>query len=220
MELQFSITPEHTRMRIGALLEHEMLKDDQLQARLLVHMQQLQDRLLAPLLFFLGLAGGLLAIYFPARLLSAQTLIAMVLFAVVFTGSWWFYSDRLLTPLRKRIADNRAKPRAPFRRASQRLIEMKLRTQLKASEGNYRLQLDEQGFTLINTKGKSAKASLAWAQIVRLKVTPDFYSVACAKLDSKGKAYHIPRHSDAMDAELYQQGLTLFLSRVPVSVQS
>ncbi|KOY02584.1 YcxB family protein [Pseudomonas nunensis] len=215
MELQFTITPEHTQLRVNELLEQEMLKDDQLQARLLGYITRLQDRSLAPLLFLLGLAGGMLAIYFPAREFSPQKLISMALFGVIFVVFWWFYSGRLLSHLRNRIADNRAKSRAPFRRTNQRLIEMKLRIPLKAAEGAYRLQFDDEGFTLINTKG--AKVGLAWAKIVRFKETPDFYSVACAELDRKDKAYHIPRHSDVMDAEQYQQGLELFLSRVPAS---
>ncbi|WP_426234163.1 YcxB family protein [Pseudomonas sp. TWP3-2] len=217
MELQFTITPEHTQMRIGKLLEQEMLKDDQLHARVTGCVNRQQDRLLAPLMFFLGLGAGALAIYFPARELSPQKIISMALFAMVFGVCWWLFSRRLLGRLRNRIASNRAKkPRMPFRSASQRLIELKLRTQLKATEGAYRLEFDEHGFTLINMKGKSTQCTLAWAQIVRLKMTPDFYCIACAKLDSKGKAYHIPRHSDVMDADMYQQGLEVFLSRVPV----
>lgn len=216
MELQFSITAEHTQLRIGALLEQEMLKDDQLRARLLDHVNGFQDRLLAPLLCCLGLVGGMLAIYYPARAFNPQTVVSMALFALIFVVGWWCCSARLLSRLRARIADIRAKPRVPFRSANRRLIEIKLRTQLKTTEGIYRLQFDDQGFTLINTKGKGATGALAWGQIVRLKVTPDFYSVACAKLDSQGKAYHIPRHSDLMDADSYEQGLQLFLRRVPV----
>ncbi|SEE63491.1 hypothetical protein SAMN04490194_3189 [Pseudomonas migulae] len=86
---------------------------------------------------------------------------------------------------------------------------------LKTAEGAYRLQLDDQGFTMIRPKG--IKSGLAWGQIVRVREKPDFYWVACAELDRKGKAYVIPKHSNAMDAELYQQGLKLFLSRVPNS---
>lgn len=217
MELQFTITPEHTQLRVNELLEQEMLKDDQLQARLLGHITRLQDRLLAPLLFLLGLAGGMLAIYFPAREFSPRKLISMALFGVIFVVFWWCYSGRLLSHLRKRMANNRANVRMPFRRVNQRLIESHLRIRLKATEGAYRLQFDDQGFILTNTRAKGAKSELAWAQIVRLKVTPDFYSIACAKLDREGKAYHIPKRSDVMDSEQYQQGLELFLSRVPAS---
>ncbi|MFW9081543.1 hypothetical protein ACOI9X_20080 [Pseudomonas sp. P2757] len=217
MELQFTITPEHTQMRIGKLLEQEMLKDDQLHARVTGYVNHQQDRLLAPLMFFLGLSAGALAIYFPARELSPEKFISLALFAVIFGLCWWRFSGRLLGRLRNRIASNRTKkPRMPFRSASQRLIELKLRTQLKATEGAYRLEFDDHGFTLIHTTGKSTQCTLAWAQIVRLKITPDFCSVACAKLDSKGEAYHIPRHSDVMDADMYQQCLEVFLSRVPV----
>ncbi|MEB0229032.1 hypothetical protein [Pseudomonas sp. 10S4] len=215
MELQFTITPKHTQVRVNEQLEQEMLKDDQLQARMLGYVMRFQNLLLGPLLFLLGLAGGMLAIYLPAREFSPQKIISMALFGVIFVVIWWFCSGRLLSKLRERIADNRAKPRAPFRRANQRLIEMKLRIPLKAVEGAYRLRLDDHGFTLINAKG--GKGGLAWGEIVRLKVTPDFYSVACVKLDRKGKYFHIPRYSNDMDADQYHQGLELFLSRVPAS---
>ncbi|WP_166223554.1 YcxB family protein [Pseudomonas atagonensis] len=218
MELQYTINPEHTQARIGKLIEQEILKDDQLRARLLGKVARVEDRLLTPLFFLLGLVAGMLAIYFPARELSPEKLVAMVFFALAYAVCWRFYSERLLKRLRKRIDDSRAKPRKPFPKVNQRLIESTIRARLKATEGGYRLVFDDHGFTLIFTKGKSTKVTLAWSQIVRLKVTPDFYSVACAKLDSKGKAYYIPRTSDVMDADSYQQGLELFLSRVPVSV--
>lgn len=217
MELQYTITPEHTQSRIGKLVEQEILKDDQLRASLLGKLARIEDRLLAPVLFLLGLVGGILGAYFPARELSPEKLIALVFFTVAYVLCWRFFSERLLNRLRKRIAANRAKPRKPFHKVNLRLIESTVRARLKAAEGAYRLEFDEDGFTLFFTKGKGAKGGLAWDQIVRLKVTPDFYSVACAKLDSKGKAYHIPRHSEVMDADSYQQGLELFLSRIPVS---
>jgi hypothetical protein len=217
MELQFTITPEHTQIRIGELLEREMLKHDQLQARLLGYVARGQDRLLAPLLFVLCPVGGMLAIYFPERQFTPQKIISMVLSGVIFVVVWWFFSGRLLRRLRALLAASHAKPRTTFRGANQRLIEIKLRTNLKAAEGAYRLLFDDEGFSLINTKGRGAKGGLAWRKIVRLKETPDFYSVACAELDRKGKFYHIPKHSDVMDADQYQQGLELFLSRVPTS---
>ncbi|WP_447790620.1 hypothetical protein [Pseudomonas farris] len=131
MELQFTITPEHTQIRVGELLEREMLKHDQQQARLLGYVTRLQDRVLAPLLFGLCLVVGLLAIYFPERQLSTQKFISMALFGVIFVVFWWFYSGRLLRHLRARIAANRAKPSTPLRGANQRLTEIKLRTNLK-----------------------------------------------------------------------------------------
>ncbi|WPN55495.1 YcxB family protein [Pseudomonas sp. P9_31] len=218
MELQFTITPEHTEIRIGELLEREMLKHDQQQARLLSYVARLQDRLLAPLLFVLCLAGGMLAIYFPERPLTPQKIISMVLYGVIFMVVWWFFSGRLLRRLQARLAASHAKPRTTFRITNRHLIEIKLRNNLRAAEGAYRLLFDDEGFSLINTKGRGAKGELAWGKIVRLKETPDFYSVASAELDRKGKFYHIPKHSDVMDADQYQKGLKLFLSRVPDSV--
>jgi hypothetical protein len=216
MELQFTITPAHTQIRLAELLEREMLKHDQQQARLLGYVERMQDRLLSPLLFALCLVVGALAIYFPERQLTAEKVISMVLFGVIFAPLWWFFSGRLLRYLSTRMAANRTKPRASLRGLNQRLIEAKLRTNLKAAEGNYRLQLDDKGFTMISTKG--IKSGLTWGQVVRVKEKSDFYFVACAELDREGKAYLIPRHSDAMDAEQYQQGLKLFLSRVPAPV--
>lgn len=215
MELHFTITPEHTQIRIGEQLEREMLKHDEQQAQLMGCVARLQDCLLAPLLFVLCLVGGMLAIYFPERQFTPQKIITMVLFGAIFAVFWWFFSSRWLGHLRARMAASGAQPRAPLRGANQRLIEAKLRINLKSVEGAYRLLLDDQGFSLINAKG--AKGGLAWGKIVRLKETPDFYSVASAESDRKDKAYHIPKRSDVMDAEQYQQGLTLFLSRVPAS---
>ena len=214
MELYFSITPAHTQMRLAELLEREMLKHDQQQTQLLGYVERMQDRLLSPMLFVLCLVAGALAIYFPDRQFTSEKVITMVLFGVIFVPLWWFFSGRLLRYLRARIAANRA--RTTFRGLNQRLIEARLRTNLKTAEGAYRLQLDDQGFTVIRPKG--IKSGLAWGQIVRVRETPDFYLVACAELDRKGKAYVIPKHSDVMDAEVYQQGLKLFLSRVQNSV--
>jgi hypothetical protein len=215
MELLFTITPEHTQIRIGEQLEREMLKHDEQQAQLMGFVARLQERLLAPLVFVLCLAGGMLAIYFPERQFTPEKIISMTLSGVLLAVVWWFFSGRLLRRLRARLAASHAKPRAPLRGTNQRLIEAKLRINLKSVEGAYRLLLDDQGFSLVNAKG--AKGGLAWGKIVRLKETPDFYSVACAESDRKDKAYHIPKRSDVMDAEQYQQGLALFLSRVPAS---
>lgn len=213
MELHFTISPAHTQIRLAVLLEREMLKHDQQQTQLLGYVERVQDRLLSPLLFALCLGAGALAIYFPERQLTSEKIISMVLFGVVFVPFWWFFSGRLLGYLSTRMAANRTKPRAPLRGLNQRLIETRLRTNLEATEGDYRLQLDDKGFTMINPKG--IKSGLAWGQVVRVKESFDFYFISCAELDRKGKAYLIPRHSDAMDAEQYQQGLKLFLSRAP-----
>lgn len=213
LELQFTITPAHTQIRLAELLEREMLKHDQQLSKMHGNVERLQDRLLAPLLFALCLVAGALAIYFSERQFTAEKVVSMVLFGVILVPLLWFGSGRLLPYLRARIAANRTKPRATFRGLNQRLIETRLRTNLKAAEGAYCLQFDDQGFTVIRPKG--IKSGLPWEQIARVREKPDFYLVACAELDRKGKAYLIPKHSDAMDAERYQQGLILFLSRVP-----
>lgn len=215
MELNFTITPALTQTRLAELLEREMLKNDQQLSNMQDHVDGLQDRWLTLLLFALCLVAGALALYLPDREITAEKVISLALCAVTLVLLCWFGSDRLIRYLRTRIVANRAKPRTTFRGWNKRLIEARLRTNLKTAEGAYRLQLDDQGFTMIRPKG--IKSGLAWGQIVRVREKPDFYLVACAELDRKGKTYVIPKHSNAMDAELYQQGLKLFLSRVPNS---
>lgn len=87
----------------------------------------------------------------------------MVLFGAIFAVFWWFFSSRWLGHLRARMAASGAKPRTPLRGTNQRLIEAKLRINLKAAEGAYRLLLDDQGFSLINAKGE--KGGLAWGRL-------------------------------------------------------
>ena len=41
-----------------------------------------------------------------------------------------------------------------------------------------------------------------------------------ATLAAEGKAYHIPRHSDAMDPAAYRQGLALWLSKCPMEPET
>ena len=79
--------------------------------------------------------------------------------------------------------------------------------------GAYRLQFDDQGFALIDTR--AARGTLPWGAIIRVRQTHEFDTIVCAKLDRKDKAYYIPKHSDAIGAQQYQHGLNLFLSRIP-----
>lgn len=217
MELQFSITPALTQNRLAELLEREMLKHDQQLSNMQDHVDGLQDRWLTPLLFALCLVTGALALYWPDRQITTEKVISMALCVMILVLFGWLGSGRLIRFLRTRIAANRTQPRKTFRQLNQHLIEARLRTNLKAAEGAYRLQVDDQGFTVIRPKG--IKSGLAWGQIVRVREKHDFYLVACAELDRTGKAYLIPKHSDAMDAEQYQQGLKLFLSRVPAPAE-
>jgi len=220
MELQFTITPAHTAARIAPQLAREMQQHDQhmgkvtrLQNRLAA---SLVPRLVSALAFTLPLAGGLAAIYFPQRVFSAEKIIAMVLFSLIFGLGWWLFSGRWL----KRLQDNiKLKPipsGTPLRGLNQRLVEAKLRIPLKAAEGAYRLLLDDQGFTLIHANG--ATGGLAWEQVTYLEQSPDFYCLACTELHRQGKAYNIPKHSDAMDPDEYQRGLALLLEKCPVAL--
>ncbi|MHC8366672.1 hypothetical protein ACYZT9_12535 [Pseudomonas sp. ZT5P21] len=156
MELHFTITPAHTQIRLAELLEHVMLKHDRQLSNMQGHANRLQDRLLAPFLFALCLVAGALALYFPDHHLTAGKVISLVLFGLILVPLWWFGSGRLLRYLRTRIAAKRGKPRATFRGVNQRLIESRLRTSLKTTEGDYCLQFDDQGFTVIRLRASRA----------------------------------------------------------------
>ncbi|UVM24459.1 YcxB family protein [Pseudomonas wadenswilerensis] len=215
MELHYSITPAHIQAWIAEPLKQEMLKHDQQQAQAMANVARWQRRLVGPLMFALCLVGGMLALYFPERRFTAQNVIAMVLFALIFIPLWWRFSGRWIKHLQARIAANHAKPRAPLRGLNQRLIETRLRAPLKSVESTYCLSFDDQGFTL--DKARSGKSTLAWEQIARLQETPDFYLVAGADMVRQGVACLIAKHSDLMPAEEYQQGLQAFLSQCPVA---
>lgn len=215
MELHYSITPAHIQAWIAEPLKQEMLKHDHQQAQAMANVARWQRRLVGPLMFALCLVGGMLALYFPERRFTAQNVIAMVLFALIFIPLWWRFSGRWIKHLQARIAANHAKPRAPLRGLNQRLIETRLRAPLKSVESTYCLSFDDQGFTL--DKARGGKSTLAWEQIVRLQETPDFYLVASADMVRQGVACLIAKHSDLMPAEEYQQGLQAFLSQCPVA---
>lgn len=211
MELHYSITPAHTEAWIAEPLKQELLRDDQQHVRAMTLFAQWQSRFIGPLMFTLCLFGGCLAIYFPEQKFTAQKVIAMVLFALIFTPLWWCFSGRWVKHLQARIAATPIKPQAPLRGLSQRLIE----TRLRAVEGTYYLNFDDQGFTLLNARG--AQSSLAWEQIVHIQEIPDFYLVACADMLRQDVACFIAKHSDLMPADDYQQGLHAFLSKCPVA---
>ena len=120
---------------------------------------------------------------------------------------------RRLFPFLARLLAPR-EPRKPLQRLNHRLIAFQLRQALKASEGHYCMAFDDQGLSLSRAKG--AKAKLAWGQVTHLRETPDFYAVSCARLERKGKALYIARHSELMPQAAYQQGLQAFLSQCPV----
>ena len=214
MELLFTITPAHTDCRLQAAMQREMQQLARQQAALQARMARWQERWLAPLLLCLGLGGGLLAIARPGQPPSPEKIIAMLVSTVLCILLWKRYSARLLAALRQ----HQAMRQAPLQGLHQKLVRAGLRARLRRLEGSYRLQLDDQGFTLIHDRG--ARERLEWAQIARLQATPDFYKVACARLAAEGKAYHIPRHSDAMDPAAYRQGLALWLSKCPMEPET
>jgi len=212
MELQFTLTPEHTQLRVQAALNREMHKRDEVLARLQGPVARVQERILLPLLLIIFVIAGLLVITSPEQAIPPGKTIPLALSGIAFILFWWFGAGPLRRYLRTRFAPKQD-GNAQLRTFEQRLLEAKLRTTLKASEGTYYLRFDDEGFTLNRAKG--AEDTLAWHEIVRFTETADFYGVAGAKQDRLGKAYCIPRHSDAMDTQQYQQGLAQFLSHIP-----
>ena len=122
-----------------------------------------QERWLAPLVLCLGLGGGLLAIARPGQPLSPEKIIAMLVSTVLCILLWKRYSARLLGALRQ----HQAMRQAPLQGLLRKLVRAGLRARLRRMEGGYRLQLDDQGFTLIHDRG--ARERLEWAQIARLR---------------------------------------------------
>lgn len=220
MELQFTITPAHTAARIAPQLAREMQQHDQHMDKVTQLQNRLAARLVPPLVtalaFALPLAGGLAAIYFPQRVFSAEKIIAMVLFGLIYGLGWRLFSGRWLKRLQGNIKLKPIPSGTPLRGLNQRLVEAKLRIPLKSTEGAYRLLLDDQGFTLTHANG--ATGGLAWEQVAHLEQSPDFYCLASTDLYRQGKAYNIPKHSDLMDPDEYQQGIALLLEKCPVAL--
>lgn len=207
MELQFTITPAHTAIRLEAALQREIAQLQGQQRRAVAHVAHWQSRWLSPLLYWLCLGAGLLA----------ESYIAMLVWVLLFTLLWRRYAPRLLGGVSARQTGRQP----PLQGLHQRLTRSMLQTALRREEGRWRLLLDAQGFTLVHAgRHPPRQARTAWADIVRLQATPDFYCLATAALAAQGKAYHLPRHSDAMDPALYQQELALWLQRCPVALET
>jgi len=217
MELQFTITPAHTAIRLEAALQREIAQLQGQQRRAVAHVAHWQNRWLSPLLYWLCLGAGLLAIARPGRALQAESYIAMLVWVLLFTLLWRRYAPRLLGGVSARQTGRQP----PLQGLHQRLTRSMLQTALRREEGRWRLLLDAQGFTLVHAgRNPPRQARTAWTDIVRLQATPDFYCLATAALAAQGKAYHLPRHSDAMDPALYQQQLALWLQRCPVALDT
>lgn len=207
MELQFTITPAHTAIRLEAALQREIAQLQGQQRRAVAHVAHWQSRWLSPLLYWLCLGAGLLA----------ESYIAMLVWVLLFTLLWRRYAPRLLGGVSARQTGRQP----PLQGLHQRLTRSMLQTALRREEGRWRLLLDAQGFTLVHAgRNPPRQARTAWADIVRLQATPDFYCLATAALAAQGKAYHLPRHSDAMDPARYQQELALWLQHCPVALET
>lgn len=217
MELQFTITPTHTAIRLEAALQREIAQLQGQHSRVAAKVAHWQNRWLGPLLYWLCLGAGLLAIARPGRTLQAESYIAMLVWVLLLTLLWRRCAKRLLGGLRARQTGRQP----PLQGLHQRLTRSMLQTALQREEGRWRLLLDAQGFTLVHAgRSTSPPVHTAWTDIVRLRATPDFYCLATAALAAQGKAYHLPRHSDAMDPALYQQQLALWLQRCPVALET
>lgn len=217
MELQFSITPEYTALKLAEQLELELRKDEEKTARRMHWLEHWHKKLLGPLLFSLLLVAGALAMYFPAQQITPGKIIATLVYTLILTLLWRRFSGQWLTRLRAGVSASYAKPRKNFRGTQERLIKARLHIVLKSIEGTYRLQLGDQGFVMIN--GKGAQSGLDWDQIVSFKENADFYFLACAKLEAKKQLYMVAKHSDLMEPEAYQQGLALLLEKCPIAPQ-
>ena len=215
MEIQFSITPTHSIAKHTDLLKSEMQKHDLMIIQRRNKLLNGPGRFAKALLLFSPVISFMVLIYFSILKLNAESIIAFIIVCVIFHLLWRRYSNSLLNCGSKAslfIFDRFSKA---LRAGYKPQMSFVLHKSLKAAEGSYRLLIEDQQFTLISHKG--SRAQLAWSQIVYLKETPDAYKVACAKLLKKGFAYQIPKQSDIMDAELYQEGLQLFLQKCPIA---
>lgn len=207
MELQFTITPAHTAIRLEAALQREIAQLQGQQRRAVAHVAHWQSRWLSPLLYWLCLGASLLA----------KSYITMLVWVLLFTLLWRRYAPRLLGGVSARQTGRQP----PLQGLHQRLTRSMLQTALQREEGRWRLLLDAQGFTLVHARRNPLRQTrAAWADIVHLQATPDFYWLATAAQAAQGKAYHLPRHSDAMDPALYQRQLALWLQRCPVTLDT
>ncbi|MFK3775254.1 hypothetical protein [Pseudomonas sp. NPDC089406] len=208
MELHYSITPAHTEIRVAIKLAKEMAWED----RMYESVRRWQHRQLRHTAAFqlLALPLAATAVYFFMPYVGKpEKVIAIVIATLLFIPYWWRFCRRRPPP-----ALAKAKPMR-FRRIHERLAESAIRRMLVLHEGRYRLTFDDQGFTL-TPPPKVRAGGLRWDEITHIRECADFYAISSAALERKKLAYSIPRHSDLMPAEQYQQGLATFLSKCPV----
>lgn len=121
MELQFTITPAHTAIRLEAALQREIARLHGQQRRAVAHVAHWQSRWLSPLLYWLCLGAGLLA----------ESYIAMLVWVLLFTLLWRRYAPRLLGGVSARQTDRQP----PLQGLHQRLTRSMLQTALQREEG-------------------------------------------------------------------------------------
>lgn len=208
-ELRFTITAAHTRRSVADALAHQAAKD----AALLQRVSRRQQRALKPLLLLVLPAGCLLYIALQPGV-DRQMKIALLLAAVLLVPAW-HYAERLLAPLRRRMAQAPAHGGGKLHAFSLRLAETTLRIRLAAVEGDYRLRFDTQGFTVV--RGQQAPARIAWHDVTHVTETAGFHVIGCAPPRTRQRMVWIPKQSDAIDGGAWPQHLAQFLQRCPPS---
>jgi len=197
-ELRYTITPAHTRRWVDEALEREMRRDDALAERL----GGMQQRAVLPMLMLLPACGaGWLLIHRGA---TPETWMTLALAALLLVPAWRVarpFTARLRRTMAQQQTDSTAGGR-PVRRA---LAELTLTTRFKRLQGDYRVHFDAQGMQVVRAGQRSA--SLRWSDVVHVRETEAFLVVACTSLHRRGQAYWIPKHSAAMDPEVYREGM-------------
>lgn len=175
-----------------------MQRDDALAERL----GAVQQRAITPMLMLLPVCGaGWLLIHRGA---TPETWITLALAALLLVPAWRFarpFAARLRSTMAQQQTDSTVRVR-PLSRALARLT---LETRFKRLQGDYYVQFDAQGMQV--SRAGQPPAALRWSDVVHVRETDAFLVVACAALHSRGQAYWIPKHSDAMDPEAYRQGM-------------
>jgi len=211
VELHYTLTPAMTRLRVAEALAHEARKD----AALLDAVTRGQPGALKLLLL---LPFPVTSAYLLLQRDATPTTMVTAVVLALLTLPLWRLADRLLAPLHRRIEMRAGRHAGRLGALSLRLAEVTLRTRIASLEGNYVLRFDDHGFRL--GRDPQHPVALAWTGIVHAAETEHFHRIACAALHRRGKAYWIPKRSEAMEPAAFQQGLQLFLERIPAAAFS
>lgn len=197
-ELRYTITAAHTRHWVDAALEREMQRDDALAERL----GAAQQRAVTPMLVLLPVCGAAWLLFHRGA--TPQTWMTLALAALLLVPAWRF-ARPFAARLRSTMAQQQTASTAGGRPLSRALARLTLETRFKRLQGDYRVQFDAQGMQV--ARAGQRPALLRWSDVVHVQETDAFLVVACASLHRRGQAYWIPKHSDAMDPEVYREGM-------------